>query len=46
VAVDGFNGLFESYCNEETDDNSRNVNEKPFPGMQNFVGSVHIKHGW
>ncbi len=42
VAVDGFNGLFERYCNEQTDDNSRNVNEKPFPGMQNFVGSVDI----
>ena len=46
VADDGFNGLFESYCNEQTDDNSRNVNEKSFPGMQSFVGGVDIKHRW
>jgi hypothetical protein len=26
--------------------NSRNVNEKAFPGMQNLVGSVDIKHRW
>ena len=46
VAVDGFNGLFERDCDKQTDDNSRNVNEKAFPGMQNFVGSVDIKHRW
>jgi hypothetical protein len=45
VTVNGLNGLFERDCDEQTDDNSRNVNEEAFPGMQNFVGSVDIKHG-
>jgi len=44
AAVDGFNELFEGDGNEQTNDNSRNVDEKTSPGMQDFVGSVDIKH--
>lgn len=39
-------GLIKADCNEEPDRDRRDMDEEVFPGMDDFVRSVDVKHGW
>jgi hypothetical protein len=46
LVVEVLDGLFEADCNEQADDDSSEVDEEVFPGVDGFTGSVDVKHGW
>jgi hypothetical protein len=44
--VEEFHRLFEGNCDEQTDDDGRDVDEEVFPRMGAFARRVDVEHVW
>jgi hypothetical protein len=45
LVVNGFDGLFEAYGDEQADDDGGDVDEEVFPRVGGFVRRVDVEHG-